>query len=374
MKIAVDAMGGDNAPEAIVEGAVMASREFNSKVILVGDKEILAKELEKFDTQGLSIFIKHAPEVIGMEEAPSVALRKKRHSSIKIANEIVKNGEAEAVVSAGNTGAALAASTLILRPLAGVDRPAITAIFPTVNGSTVVLDVGANVDCKPAQLFQFGIMGSVYARHLFGNAKPKVGLLGIGEEDSKGNEITKEAFQMFKRSTLNFIGNVEGREVFKGVTDVLVCDGFTGNVALKISESLADLFGNLLKDMFSKSLKGKMAYLLTMKDLKAFKKNFDYSEYGGAPLLGINGISIICHGASNAKAIKNAIASAERFAMNRVNFHIQKDIELNSELYGFKKNGKGKFWRQIKDSFTFSSGKEEDAGERETEKKTETDS
>lgn len=357
MKIAVDAMGGDNAPEAIVEGAVMASRELQSKIILVGDEEILKKELEKFDTKNLSIFIKHAPEVIGMDEAPSVALRKKRESSIKIANEIVKNGEADAVVSAGNTGAALAASTLILRPLAGVDRPAIATIFPTRNGSTIVLDVGANVDCKPMQLFQFGVMGSVYARYVLGINRPKVGLLGIGEEDSKGNEITKEAFKMFKRSPLNFIGNVEGKEVFRGITDVLVCDGFTGNVALKISESLAELFSHFLKDVFSGSSKGKMAYLLIKKRLQFFKKSFDYSEYGGAPLLGVNGICIVCHGSSNGKAIKNAIASAQQFVTNRVNFHIQKDIELSSDMYGLK-NGKGKLWKQIRDSLTFT--KEED--------------
>ncbi|HUU49338.1 MAG TPA: phosphate acyltransferase PlsX [Nitrospinota bacterium] len=359
MKIAVDAMGGDNAPEAIVEGAVMASRECKTKVILIGDEEILTKELKKFDTQGLSIFIKHAPEVIGMDEAPSVALRKKKNCSIKVANEIVKNGEANAVVSAGNTGAALAASTLILRRLEGVDRPAIATTFPTSTGPTVVLDVGANVDCKPIQLFQFGIMGNIYARYILGKSRPRVGLLGIGEEDSKGNESTREAFQMFKRSSLNFIGNVEGKEVFSGVSDVIVCDGFTGNVALKTCEGLAELFGNMLKDTFSQSLKSKLAYSLIKSGIQSFRKSLDYSEYGGAPLLGVNGICIICHGSSNAKAIKNAISLAERFSINKVNLHIQEDIELNSEIYGLKV-GKAKFWQQIRDSFSFTSKEEEE--------------
>lgn len=362
MKIAVDAMGGDNAPEAIVEGAVLAARESGTKVILVGDQEILNKQLERFDTKDLSVFIKHAPEVIDMDEAPSVALRKKRHSSIKIANEIVKNGEAAAVVSAGNTGAALAASTLVLRPLKGVDRPAIATVFPTANGSTVVLDVGANVDCKPMQLLQFGIMGSVYARYILGQQRPRVALLSIGEEDSKGNEITKEAFKLFKRSTLNFIGNVEGKEVFRGVSDVIICDGFTGNVALKISESLVELFGGMLKDLFGTSFKGKLAYSLIKSGLQSFKKSMDYSEYGGAPLLGINGICIICHGSSNAKAIKNAIGLAERFSVNKVNHHIQEDVELNAELYELRA-AKGKFWQQIKDSLTFTSDKEDNNSE-----------
>lgn len=359
MKIAVDAMGGDNAPEAIVEGAVMASRECKTKIILIGDEEILTKELKKFDTQGLSISTKHAPEVISMDEAPSVALRKKKDCSIKVANEIVKNGEASAVVSAGNTGASLAASTLILRRLEGVDRPAIAARFPTPAGLIVVLDVGANVDCKPLQLFQFGIMGNIYARYILGKSRPKVGLLGIGEEDSKGNEITREVFRMFKKSTLNFIGNVEGKDVFKGVSDVIVCDGFVGNVALKISESVAEMFGGMLKNTFSQSIKGKLAYSLVKSGIQSFKKRLDYSEYGGAPLLGVNGICMICHGSSNAKAIKNAITLAERFSVNKVNLHIQEDLELNSEICGLKE-GKARFWQQIKDSLSFTPKEEEE--------------
>jgi len=257
MKIALDAMGGDHAPSAIIEGAVLASRENGDEVILVGIESVIKEELGKHDASQLPIRIEHADQVVDMHDAPGKALRGKRKSSIKIGLDLVKDGQADAFVSAGNTGAVLAFSTLILRPLKGVDRPAITVQLPTLQGSSLLLDAGANVDCKPIQLFQFGVMGHAFAKYILGENEPRVGILSIGEEDGKGNEITKEVFHMLKKSHVNFIGNVEGKEVYRGNADVVVCDGFTGNVALKISESLAEMIGKNLKAMFSRDWKSK---------------------------------------------------------------------------------------------------------------------
>ncbi|MFV1951165.1 MAG: phosphate acyltransferase PlsX [Nitrospinota bacterium] len=352
MKIAVDAMGGDNAPGTIVEGAVLASKEFGVDILLVGDEGVLRDELSKYKDDNFAISIKHASEVILMNEAPSIALRKKRNSSIRVAIEAVKSGEAKAVVSAGNTGAVLAASSIILRTIKGVARPAIAVSLPTIRGTSILLDAGANVDCKAEQLFQFGIMGHVYAKYMLGKINPSIGLLSIGEEDTKGNEATKGAFQMLKKSSINFIGNVEGKETYKGNAEVLICDGFIGNVALKISESLAEMIEKSLKMMFAKNLRSKIAYMLIKPYLKAFKKSVDHNEYGGAPLLGINGICIISHGNSTSKAIKNAIRVAAEFVKKDVNAHIQQDIELNLEIQDSKQK-KRKFWSHIKDSIPF---------------------
>ncbi len=353
MKIVVDAMGGDHAPEAIVEGSVLAAKEYEIEIILVGIKDLIEKELQKFSaSERFNIEVVHADEVVTMEDTPSKALRGKRKSSMKIGLDLVKKGEAGAFVSAGNTGAVLAYSTFILRPLKGVDRPAIAIQLPTLKGTSILLDAGANVDCKAAQLFQFAIMGHVYAKYIIGNEKPEVGLLSIGEEDSKGNEITKEVFQMLKKSHINFIGNIEGKEVYKGNADVIVCDGFMGNIALKISESLAYMIGVSLKKIFMTNWISKLGALLLKPYLESFKRSVDYSETGGAPLLGVNGVCIIAHGSSSPKAIKNAIKRAKEFIEKRVNEHIQEDIEINLEDQDLWMR-KGIIWQHLKESIHF---------------------
>ncbi|MDH3256874.1 MAG: phosphate acyltransferase PlsX [Nitrospinota bacterium] len=343
MKIAVDAMGGDHAPEAIVEGSVLAAREFGIPIILTGISHRVHQELEKYeDWKQLGIEVEHADDVVDMHDIPSKVIRSKRKSSIKIGLDLVKKGEASAFVSAGNTGAVLAYSTIILRPLKGVDRPAIAIQLPTAKGTAILLDAGANVDCKTMQLFQFGIMGHAYAKYILGNENPSVGLLSIGEEDGKGNETTKEAFKMLKKSHINFIGNIEGKEVYRGNADVIVCDGFTGNVALKISESLAEMIGGSLKNLFKTGMTTKLSYMLLKPHLAELKKKVDYSEKGGAPLLGINGVCIIAHGSSSPKAIKNAVYQAHLFVDKRINDHICEDIEYNLD-------GGGSLWQHIKE-------------------------
>jgi glycerol-3-phosphate acyltransferase PlsX len=343
MKIAVDAMGGDHAPESIVEGAVLAAREYGTEIILTGDEARIKTELEKFkDHSSLPIRVEHAEQVVEMDEAPAKVLRNKKKSSMKIGVDLVKKGEAGAFVSAGNTGAVLAYCTIILRPLKGVDRPAIAIQLPTLAGTSILLDAGANVDCKTTQLFQFGIMGHVFAKYILEKENPSVGLLSIGEEDSKGNEITKEVFQMLKSSHINFMGNLEGKEVYRGNADVIVCDGFTGNIALKISESLAEMIGTNLKNIFMTNWASKLGYFFLKPHLAEFKKKVDHSETGGAPLLGINGVCIIAHGSSSPKAIKNAIKRAKELIEKKINQHIQDDIELNLE------GRKGGIWDSIK--------------------------
>lgn len=333
MKIAVDAMGGDDAPGPIVEGAVLAAREYGVGILLVGDSAVIRKDLDRCNLSGLDVSIVHAAQKVEMEEAPSVVIRRKRDSSIWVATEQVKKGNAVAVISAGNSGATMATALFILGPLQGVERPAIATVLPTLTGSAILLDVGANVDCKPLHLFQFATMGHEYAEWVLQKSRPKIGLLSIGEEETKGNEVTKEALKILKASPLNFIGNVEGRDVYSGTADVIVCDGFIGNVALKISEGLADTLGKLLKREIAATLGGKLGYLFLRPAFQRFRRRVDYAEYGGAPLLGVNGISIICHGRSSAKAIKNAIRVAKTQAEGRVNERIQKDIENSMALY-----------------------------------------
>ncbi len=346
MKIVVDAMGGDHAPEAIVEGAVLAAREYETPIILTGLSEKIQAELDKHDPDHeLPIEIIHADEVVEMHDSPGKVLRSKRKSSMKIGLDLLKEGKGAAFVSAGNTGAVLAYSTVILRPVKGVDRPAIAIQLPTLKGTSILLDAGANVDCKSTQLFQFGIMGHVFAEYVLEKEDPSVGLLSIGEEDGKGNEIVKDTFQMLKKSHINFIGNVEGKEVYRGNADVIVCDGFTGNVALKISESLAEMIGTNLKLMFQNNWISKLGYLLLKPQLVEFKKKVDHSETGGAPLLGVNGVVIIAHGSSSPKAIKNAINRAHELSEKNIIEHIKQDIELNlSDVEGEK----GTLWKQIK--------------------------
>ena len=323
-------MGGDRGPVVNIEGAVAAARELGLSVLLVGNEEELSRSLRRHSTNGLGITICHAPETVGMNESPSAALRKKKHSSIRVGLELVKRGEADAFISAGNTGAVMATAMVTLGSLPGVERPAIALIVPTLRGQSILLDAGANADCKPRHLLQFAIMGDIYARQVMGKKSPTVGLLSIGEEESKGNELTREAFkELEEERSLNFTGNVEGREVFSGAADVIVCDGFTGNIALKISESAAEFFTVLLKEELEKGLVGKLGALLTRGAFRRFKKRVDYTEYGGAPLLGVGGMCIIGHGRSTAKAIKNAIRVAAECVENNVIEHIRKGIAVS---------------------------------------------
>ncbi|MEQ1793374.1 MAG: phosphate acyltransferase PlsX [Nitrospira sp.] len=327
MKIALDAMGGDHGPAPCIEGAMQAAKELDVEIILVGDEAVLKRECARLGATDARLSIRHAPQVVEMHESPAAVARKKRDSSIWIATELVKNGEASAVVSPGNTGASMVASFFVLGLTKGVERPAIATSLPTLTGEAIMLDVGANVDCSAKHLEQFALMGNEYGKHLFRKPNPRVGLLSIGEEDSKGNEVTKEAFKLLKASSLNFIGNVEGREVYSGSADVVVCDGFIGNVALKISEGVAETIKKLLLKEISSSWLGRLAYPLIAGPLLNLKRKIDYAEFGGAPLLGVNGVTMICHGRSSAKAIKNALRRAKGMAEGRVHELIQRDIE-----------------------------------------------
>jgi len=323
-------MGGDRGPEVTVEGAVAAAREFGFRVLLVGDEPVVRAQLARHDLRGLSIEVQHAPEAVQMGESPLAAVRRKRHSSIRIGLEAVKRGTAEAFVSAGNTGAVMAAAMLMLGPLPGVERPAIAVVVPTVSGRAVLLDAGANVDSKARHLKQFAIMGNVYTRDVLGRPHPRVGLLSIGEEESKGNELTREAFKALEEeSSLNFIGNVEGRDVFGGSADVVVCDGFIGNVALKISEGLVDAMFHLLREELQQDLRGRLGSALLRPSFRRFKRRIDSAETGGAPLLGVDGVCIISHGRSTAKAIKNAVRAAGDCVSNKMIAHIREGIAVS---------------------------------------------
>jgi phosphate acyltransferase len=331
MKIAVDAMGGDYGPAVVVEGAVAAAREFGATVILIGDKAAIEREVSRLGAEGYALEVRHASQVVGMGESPSQALRRKRDSSLRVAAQLVKEGEAAAFVSAGNTGAAMAIAMFVIGVLPGVDRPALAAVLPNLRRFTVLLDVGANVDPKPAHLLQFAVMGHIYARDILGYDNPRVGLLSVGEEEGKGNELTKETYDQLKDSSLNFVGNVEGRDIYNGRCDVVVTDGFTGNVALKISESLAEMLGAMIKEELMRDLRSKLGASLAIPAFERFKRRVDYTEMGGAPLLGIDGAAIVCHGASPVKAIKNAVRIAGEWATAGVNEHIKAALEAEVE-------------------------------------------
>ncbi len=313
MAIALDAMGGDKGPSILVQGAVEAAKELGTEVILVGKASLLEKELSKAGGENLSISIKDASQVVEMAESPSDALRRKKDSSVRVAFDLVKEGKAEGVVSAGNSGATLATAMFILGRIKGV-RPAIATLVPTLKAPSLIIDVGANVDCKPHHLLQFGIMGALFVKEFLKKDNPKVGLLSIGEEGSKGNQQVKKAYDLLASSSLNFFGNVEGRDVFKGEVDVIVCDGFVGNICLKLSEGLAETVIAMLKNEIEGNFLATMGYGLAKKAFKRFKKRVDYAEYGGAPLLGVKGTAIICHGSSEPKAVKNAIGVAHNLA------------------------------------------------------------
>ena len=325
--IAVDAMGGDHAPRPEVEGAVLAARELGVRILLVGQTEVVKRELARHPHRGLPIELAPASEVITMKDAPMKAFRRKKDSSVHVAAKLVRAGQADGLVSAGNTGAVMAVSRFVLGTLESVDRPALAAPFPTTRGGVaVLLDVGANVDSKVAHLAQFAVMGEMYYRVIFGTRRPKVALLSIGEEEMKGNVLTREAYVRLKQLPLNFVGNVEGRDVFSGNANVIVCDGFIGNIALKISEGVVQHIIALLKDALQSSLSSQVGSLLSRRAYQEFKKKIDYSEYGGAPLLGVRGITVIGHGGSNSNAIKNAIRVAAELARSKVNEKIEQEL------------------------------------------------
>ena len=326
--IALDAMGSDRAPKPEVEGAIQAARHYGVRVSLVGPETVLRSELARHPgAWSLPLEIAHASEVITMEEKAAQAVRAKRDSTLRVGLRLVRDGQAVGFVSAGNTGAAMATAKVVLGMLPGVDRPALAAVFPTAIGSTaILLDVGANVDCRPENLEQFAVMGDIYFRSIFGTRRPRVGLLSIGEEESKGNELTREAFQLLKQLPLNFVGNVEGRDLYGGRVDVIVADGFVGNVALKTSEGVAALVRATLKETLKATITRQVGYWLSRSAFADFKKRLDHTEYGGAPLLGVKGVCFITHGSSNANAIKNAIRVAAEFAERRINDKIEKEL------------------------------------------------
>jgi phosphate acyltransferase len=331
--IALDAMGSDRAPKPEIEGAIHAARNYGLHVLLVGPDAILRAELDRHPSASrLPITIVHASEVITMEDKAVQAVRSKRDSSMRVGLRLVREGRAAGFVTAGNTGAAMASAKMVLGALPGVDRPALAAVFPTAPGTAaILLDVGANVDCKPHHLQQFAVMGEIYFRSIFGRSfgagrTPRVGLLSIGEEDTKGNELTREAFQLLKHLPMNFVGNVEGRDLFNGHVDVIVADGFVGNVALKASEGAASLIRTVLKESLKATITRQVGYMLSRSAFSDFKKRIDHTEYGGAPLLGVKGPCIITHGSSNANAIKNALRVAAEFSEQRINESIEQGL------------------------------------------------
>jgi glycerol-3-phosphate acyltransferase PlsX len=327
--IAVDAMGGDHAPRPEVEGSALAAQEYGVRVVLVGQPEVIRAELARHSRPTGFIEIEPASEVITMEDHPAQAFRRKKDSSVHVGLRLVKDGEADAFVSAGNTGAVMTVAKFILGTLPSVDRAALAAPFPNAKGGvSVMLDVGANVDSKPEHLLQFAVMGEIYYRATFGSRRPRVGLLSIGEEEIKGNELTRAVYERLKDLPVHFVGNVEGSDLFSGKVDVLVCDGFVGNIALKICEALAMEIVKFLRKTYKSSWSSQLGYLLSRGAFKGLKRTMDYSEYGGAPLLGVRGVCVISHGKSNANAMKNAIRVAAGLARARVNEKIEQELSL----------------------------------------------
>ena len=335
--IAVDAMGGDLGPSVVVPGAIEAARQTGAKILLVGNEATLDGELNRLSPSGVDLEIVHAPEVAGMDEKPSDILRRKKNASIQVACRLVRDGAAQGVVSAGHSGASVACGMFIMGRIPGVERPALASLLPTEKEPVVLLDVGATVDCKPYNIFQFGLMGDAFARDILNKESPRVGLLSIGEEEGKGNSQVKEAYELFKMAqNLNFSGNIEGRDLFTGDVDVAVCDGFVGNVALKLSEGLGLSLSRVLKrELLSSGFLPKLGSLLAKSAFRRFAKVVDYAEYGGAPLLGLQNISIVCHGRSNAKAICNATRMATLFVEKETNKRLMETICANEELTRF---------------------------------------
>ena len=329
--VAVDAMGGDFAPRVLVDGALAAARHFDLGVALVGRRDAIDAELQRHpDRDRDRVRVIDAADVVSMDEAPSAALRRKPNASIRVAAEMVARGDAAALFSAGHTGATVMAAHAAFGMLAGVDRPALAATVPTPDRPAILLDVGASVECRPQHLLQFAVMGDVYARVALGLDRPRIGLLSIGEEASKGNELTRDAHRLLRASPLAFTGNVEARDVYTGHADVIVCDGFTGNVVLKVSEGLVDVVERLLTDELSSTITRRVGSLIARRALRHFRRRVDYSEYGGAPLLGVAGVAIVGHGRSSAKAVRNAVVMAYRFASQRVIERIAREIAASA--------------------------------------------
>ena len=331
MNIAVDAMGGDNAPKVVVQGAIQASDESGVDVILVGNEEAISIELEGY-RQREHIRVHHCREAVLMNESPLKAVRKKKDSSIRVAFDLMKRNEADAVVSAGNSGATMAAGILTLGKVEGVERPALACIIPGDKGRVILIDVGGNVDCRPVHILQFAIMANAFATSCLGLAEPKVGLLSIGHEVGKGNEQVRLAYGLLHDSPLNFIGNVEGQDIISGQVQIVVCDGFIGNVVLKVTEGIAGAVTARLKDYMMNSLTGRALALFGRRFLKRFVESLDYAEYGGAPILGIKGVGIVCHGISSARAIKNAIKMAVNYVENRAQEKLT--LQISKFRYG----------------------------------------
>lgn len=349
MKVAVDAMGGDKAPAAVVQGAVQACREIGVEIVLAGREEGVRQEIRRLGAEDLPITVRHATQVVEMEDPPMEAWKRKPDSSMRRAVEAVREGEADAIVSAGNTGALLACTLMVLRTIKGIDRPAISALIPSAKGFSIMMDVGANVDCKPYHLLQFGIMGDAYARTVLGKADPAVGLLNVGTEKTKGNKVTKTAFEMLEASSLNFLGNIEGTDVFRGAADVIICDGFAGNVALKITEGVAEVFASAFREERKGSLRSRLGMLLLQNGLRSLYRRMDYTEYGGAPLLGIDGVCIKAHGASDAKAVKNAICAARDARTGNLVGRIRDEVARHAELEAQERVGY-RLWKQLRES------------------------
>lgn len=331
MRIAIDAMGGDNAPDAIVNGAIEAADilDENDEVILVGPRDVLEPRLSALKPTKAAVKMVDAPEVIGMDEPPVESLRKKPKSSIGVLSKLAKRGQVDSVISAGNTGACVAAFQMRMRNLPGVIRPGIAVVFPTFEGPVTICDVGANIACKPIHLYQYGVMGGVYAKHLLGIENPRVGIMSIGQEDAKGNEVVKKTRMLMKSDTkMNFVGNIEGRDIFRGICDVAVCDGFVGNVILKLTEGLVD---GLFKAIRYEMMEEKAALAMEFKPvITSIYRKYDYNEYGGAPLLGVNGNALICHGASESRTIRNAILVSKRYHIEKINDKIAEYLSETS--------------------------------------------
>jgi len=328
-KIAIDAMGGDKAPASIVQGTVNAVQESKGKfeVVLVGEKSCIEEELKKYNNTSANISVFHAPETIGMSESPTESLKKKVNSSIRVLTRLMKDGEVEGVISAGNTGAFTASCLLTVGKIEGVKRPTIGTFIPCEKGIGFLLDVGANPECRPLHLLQFAIVGSIFVEYMLMRKNPRVGILNIGEESLKGNKLYIETYKLLKESPINFIGNIEGRDILKGTADVVVCDGFVGNIIVKYTESFFEIFREKLKENTRNSISSKLGLFLLSPALGKIMKEFDYQEYGGVPLLGINGVAIICHGDSSPKAIMNAIQRADLMIERKINEHIRMRIK-----------------------------------------------
>ena len=361
MKIAVDAMGGDNAPSALVEGAILAYRELGIESILIGNPEKIDAEFVRLGARGLPIEIREATQVIEMGESPSRSLRSKTDSSMRVAAELVKSGDAEAVFSAGDTGGAFAVSLHVLQRMKGVLRPAIAALIPTLKGFSIMLDVGANLVPKPQNLFQFGVMGKIYSEIALGIPNPTVGLLNVGGEESKGTDSLKSAYQLFSKSDLNFMGNVEGNTIFQGSVDVIVCDGFSGNVAIKVSESLSEMLTTLLREEVTHSVRSKIGYMFLQNGLKSMRQRTDYSEYGAAPLLGLNGLTMIGHGRSESKTVKNALRATSRLMDKGLNSKIQDQVDKQISIQRRSEPG-WRLWGQIREGI-FHGGSADESSE-----------